>query len=346
MTAPGHEADPDWTRESGPNPVMEIACDESGSEGDHLIGAVTEAFAYGSVHIDLETAAATVRRIREEIGSPAVEYKSNHLLRSGSRPTLRWFLGTQSPVHGRAQVCLIDKALFLVTRIVGLLVTGVADTEQIGLGVDPAAVDVATTLHREALAEWGTEPWFALLDAFNVWIRRRSRHGLNGGPDQFFKTVHALRPAPARGAVRDFLDALSDGEDRLEELVTGLLDEPDLLPPFDPLITAFSGTFAHWGAGGRQVAVVHDWQRILTPDRIGTVERLLGARLARMTFVDSRSDPRVQLADYLAGIAGRVSCHALRGKRDPEIEALLQPYLGPVVLWNGDWGAAPRAGAR
>jgi Protein of unknown function (DUF3800) len=327
--------------------TVEIACDESGCEGDHLIGAVTEAFAYGSVHIDTADAAETIRRIRAEIGSPAVEYKSNHLLRSRSRPTLRWFLGPHGPVHGRARVCLVDKALFVAIRIVELLVTGVADTARLGVGVDLAAVETGAALHRDALATWGPETWHALLDAFNAWIRRRSRPELSGGPGQFFAMVDALRSTGAGDSARKVLDAIWDARDRAGAIVTGLLDEPELLSPFDPLIPALASTVSYWGAGGRPVAVVHDWQGILTPVRMGTVERLLGGRLVRMTFVNSRSDPRVQIADYLAGIAGRVSCHRLRGRRDPEIEALLEPYLGPLLLWNGSWlGTGPaRLGA-
>src|SRR5690242_9076845 len=63
-----------------PRPV-EIACDESGSEGEHLVGGNTDVFAHASVNLSIDTSAACVQEIRARIGSPALEYKANHLLR-------------------------------------------------------------------------------------------------------------------------------------------------------------------------------------------------------------------------------------------------------------------------
>jgi len=61
---------------------MEIACDESGSEGEKLVGGVTAVFAHAGVRLSHEEAATCVRSLREMIKSPAVEYKANHLLRA------------------------------------------------------------------------------------------------------------------------------------------------------------------------------------------------------------------------------------------------------------------------
>lgn len=36
--------------------VLEIACDESGSEGEKLIGGETDVFAHASVRLDVQTA--------------------------------------------------------------------------------------------------------------------------------------------------------------------------------------------------------------------------------------------------------------------------------------------------
>lgn len=67
---------------------LEIACDESGSEGDHLIGAETTVFAYASVRLDTASAAACVQQLRDRIGSPAQEYKAGTCC--GKRAGLPW----------------------------------------------------------------------------------------------------------------------------------------------------------------------------------------------------------------------------------------------------------------
>jgi len=49
--------------------------------------------------------------------------------------------------------------------------------------------------------------------------------------------------------------------------------------------------------------------------------------------VDSRTDPRVQVADLLAGVARRVAADELVGRSDPDLTALLRPYVDPASRW-------------
>jgi hypothetical protein len=105
---------------------VEIACDESGSEGENLVGGNTDVFAHASVRLDTESATNCVQEIRSRIRSPALEYKANHLLREKHRSVLRWLLGPSGPIHGHAHVQLTDKAFFVVGRVIDLLV-GEAD---------------------------------------------------------------------------------------------------------------------------------------------------------------------------------------------------------------------------
>ncbi len=96
---------------------MEIACDESGHEGEKLAGGVTDVFAHAGVRLPLADAEACVAELRRRIRSPAEEYKANHLLREKHRATLVWFLGPDGPLPGRAAVLLVDKALVLVRAL-------------------------------------------------------------------------------------------------------------------------------------------------------------------------------------------------------------------------------------
>jgi hypothetical protein len=53
----------------------------------------------------------------------------------------------------------------------------------------------------------------------------------------------------------------------------------------------------------------------------------------RLRQVDSREEPRVQVADVLAGVARKIATSALMGQGDPELTGLLQPYLDPASRW-------------
>ncbi len=230
-------------------PVRELACDESGYEGEKLVGGETDVFAHAGVLLGVVAAAGCVTELRRRIRSPALEYKANHLLREKNRGALEWFLGPAGPIHGRAHVYLVDKTFLLVSRIAE---------------ADPAALD------GDLLA------------------------------------------------ANDRLRGLQDGEPRL-----------DLLGP------AILRAAARWGGDG-PVAIVHDRQTALNDHRVARLKERSGGRLADLTFVDSRTDPRVQLADFLAGVARKVASYALAGRGDAELVALLRPYVDPASVWGDD----------
>ncbi|SDK18310.1 hypothetical protein SAMN04488074_104464 [Lentzea albidocapillata subsp. violacea] len=221
---------------------MEIACDESGSEGEKLVGGVTAVFAHAGVSLSVAEAAACVESLRQMIRSPALEYKANHLLRTKNRWVLLWFLGQDGPLAGRARVQLLDKRRYLASRV---------------------------------RAEFGsvTGP----LEPYNDLLRAR-------GP---------------RGAL-------------------------------DPLFPAILRAVAQWDG---PVSIVHDQQLSLTDGRIRQL-RELAPRLESLTLVDSQDDARVQVADFLAGIARRVAEEELNGKPDREVIELLMPFVVGPTMWN------------
>lgn len=93
---------------------------------------------------------------------------------------------------------------------------------------------------------------------------------------------------------------------------------------------------------------------MLTPERIAWIEgaaRVRGIRLAGLRLVVSRLDARVQLADFLAGIARRIASDELGGRGDPALTALLRPYTGAAAVWGDErsWarlGPAAESGGR
>jgi hypothetical protein len=305
-----------------PTALLEVACDESGSEGEKLVRGSTDTFAHASVDVATEAALATIERVRVEARSPATEVKASVVLRPQNRRLLEWLLGDDGPLLGHAHVHLTDKALHLTGRMVVLLD-----------GEPAAATDRgrrAEVLHRVAMRRMGRVGWESLLAAFNDVVRARS-----------------LDEAAASAAV--LRGGLSDLVDLAPSLPAGIPDDPEGLlalvargrGALDPIVPALAEVLRHWGAAGRPLWVVHDVQATLTDAAIRTA---VGARadgssdvLEGISFVDSQDDPRVQLADFLAGAARRIASHVLAGEADPGLVELIAPYVSARSTWLDGW---------
>jgi hypothetical protein len=84
------------------------------------------------------------------------------------------------------------------------------------------------------------------------------------------------------------------------------------------------------------VAIVHDEQSAISRARVAQLRAVLGPRLVSVRFADSRSDPRVQVADFLAGIARSIASDHLRGRGDRPLMDLLRPYLESHPIWGDE----------
>ncbi|MFF6880680.1 hypothetical protein ACFY9S_36055 [Streptomyces sp. NPDC012474] len=312
---------------------LEIACDESGSDGENLTGGNTDVFAHAGVSLSLASAAATVAEIRSRIRSPAEEYKATHLLREKHRAVLEWLLAPEGPVDGRARVHLMEKAYFVVDRTLGLLLDDAAE---------------AAVLFRAGRPVFGQEGWRAFLEAANQLLRVRH----DGDPvDAFYGTVDTLRRAHPRTDAARILERLAATRPRAVAYRDGFLAGPPLIPLLNPLLPAIVRTAELWSGSGRPVHLVHDRQNMLTPERIAWIEttaRRAGIGLTGLRLVVARDDARVQVADFLAGIARKIASDELNGRGDPALTALLRPFVDPGSVWDdarsGALLAAPVAG--
>jgi hypothetical protein len=313
-----------------PTVLLEVACDESGSEGEKLVRGSTDTFAHASVDVTTSAASATIERVRIEARSPATEVKASVVLRPQNRRLLEWLLGDDGPLLGRAHVHLTDKALHLTSRMTALL------------GGEPASVPDVTRrseeLHRAAVRRLGRQGWETVLADFNDVVRARSL-------DEAAESAQALR----RG--------LDDVADLAPDLAAGVPDGPEALLALvargrgvlDPIVPALAEVLRHWGAVGRPLWVVHDVQATLTDAAIRTA---VGSRadgsseaLEGISFVDSQDDPRVQLADFLAGASRRIASQMLAGQADPGLVDLIAPYVSPRSTWLDAWPWSGASGA-
>jgi hypothetical protein len=303
---------------------LEVGCDESGSDGENLTGGNTDVFAHASVRLPVESAAGHVQEIRDRIRSPASEYKANHLLREKHRAVLEWLLAPGGPIHGVAHVHLTEKAFFVVDRAADLL-----------LGDGTAAL----VLFREGRGVFGDETWREFLDAANQLLRVRYDGEPSQPADVFFRTVDDLRRAHSRTDLAPVLERLAATRSRADSYRAGIVAGPTLIPVLNPLLPAIVKTAAYWSKGGRPVHLVHDRQNMLTPERIAWIEetaRQSGIGLDGMRLVQARLDPRVQLADFLAGIARKLASDELNRRADPALTALLRPYVDAASVWGDE----------
>jgi hypothetical protein len=318
--------------------LLEVACDESGYEGENLIGGTTDVFAHASVRLTTEVAANCVQEIRNLIRSPAQEYKSNHLLRSKHRPVLEWLLGPSGPIRGNAHVHLIDKTFFVVARLVDLVTGELTST---GLLEGRRARAMAVTLARGGPAAFGRQRWGTFLKSFNDLMRARNRQGEGTSVDSFFHMVDALRLAGTGSPVEGILGLLGQARPDADAVRARLLDNPKMIPVMDPLIPAILRAVAYWTRDGTPVALVHDQHTALTAERIAQLREILsaapGSGLTDLRLVDSRWDSRVQVADFLAGIARRIASDERNDRGDAQLTELLRPYVDPLSIWADEW---------
>ncbi|MFI6924397.1 hypothetical protein ACIBIZ_30960 [Nonomuraea spiralis] len=327
---------------------VEIACDESGAEGEKLVGGNTDVFAHAGVSLDAAAAAECVRELRARAPSPVTEYKAEHVLREKNRATLVWLLGPSGPILGHARVHLTDKAYFAVSKLTDLLA---GHHSSLGLDQDERSTALARTLYQEGRRAFGPGRWTAFLDAFNHLLRARNGRAPETSVESAFELVADLRTTP--GPAGEIMDLLWAARPRVDAFTERLLDDPHVFPALDPLIPAIAHAVAYWGAGGRPVSVVHDRQTTLTEERVERLRSLLarpGGRsgplvLTSLTLVASHLDTRVQVADIVAGVARKISSKELNGRGDPELTGLLRPYVDTSSIWPDERsGAALIAG--
>jgi hypothetical protein len=325
---------------AGTSAGLEIACDESGSEGEKLVGGTTDAFAHASLHPPHDVAADCMDEVRRACRSPATECKASVVLRSQNHRVLTWLLGPEGPLHGHGHVHLTEKTFHLVAKIVALL------------GLDPG---VAPTLYREGPQAFGPTGWPQLLTSFNDLMRAHVLEDGWAAANDFFDHAELVGGRRSGTGIGDALAEVAERRPRTAGDLAPLLDRSRAGSVLDPQVPGLVGAVVHWGAGGDPVSVVHDVQATLTPDRMRHVEaecRRLDprVRLAGIRFVDSMTDPRVQVADLLAGAVRRIAAEALHGRGDPALAALVAPYVDRASIWGdpASWahltGSQPASG--
>ncbi|MBO0846002.1 MAG: hypothetical protein J2P22_11375 [Nocardioides sp.] len=308
--------------------VVEIACDESGFSGSNMLDAATPVFTHASVDLSVDEAVELIGVLRSGFRRSWTELKSGTFLRG---PQAGEALGRLlAALDGRAHVLVVDKEYFLVTRIVDLFLT--EPSYAAGTRLTQERRPAALALYRGGRAADGRE-WRAFLAAFVELVRtKRTRPMDHHAVLRFFQARDALQRVGLGGEADDVLDGLDRA--RVGEVLTRLAhDDRSIPPPLEPMLPALAETVLFWSGGQHRVLVIHDEQSALTAGRLRRLQQVLtdGAALAGrvsplagLVTVDSRDDPRIQVADLLAGVA--------RQERNDGDDSLLRPFVSPTSL--------------
>jgi hypothetical protein len=321
---------------------LEIVCDESGFSGGNLVGrGGSTVFSHASVRIEVEAARELIRHLRQEIGARGTgEYKAAEILRPRRRPVLLWLLGPSSPIHGNAHVHLTDTRFFVLARVVDVLLGGQPVSGIEGPGRDPRTRGMAVTLYRSGEQSYGASRWQEFLSLSTNLFRTHNRWLPKTAVQMFYATLDTLAEACEAAEVRQVIELLRTTRPIAEATRAAHLQNPKLTPLMEPLLPAFSRAVRYWGPRTEALSVVHDEQSALTPERIAEIAAAYatsnpGHRLTEVRLVDSRRDPRVQIADFVAGIARRIAGDELKGHANPESAALLRPLIDHESTWAG-----------
>ena len=319
---------------------IEIACDESGFSGGNLVGrGHSPVFAHASIRIEPDAAAELIRDLRQQIGARGEgEYKAAEILRPRRRPTLLWLLGPSSPIRGNAYVHLTDTRFFVLARLIDVLLGGPTVSGIAAPGRDRPTRRMALELYRSGEQTYGAARWQEFLTSSANLFRTNNRWLPKTPVHMFYVTIQAMAQTRAAAEVKQVVGLLQSTRPVAEATRAAHLQNPKLTPLMEPLLPALNRAVDYWGSHAQTLAVVHDEQSALTPERIAEISAAFaahhpGQRLTNVRFVDSSREPRVQIADFVAGIARRLASDELKGAADAELIALLRPLIARDSVW-------------
>jgi Protein of unknown function (DUF3800) len=319
-----------------------IACDESGSEGETLIGAADRVFVHASVDVELAQAEEVIDRMRADMRAQAPELKTKTALAARNRSNLLRAIG---PLIGHSNIYLVDKYYYATVKLVELLIADAASAFGYDLATSGEGAQLAYALNSKGPTALGSQVWEALLSSFNRLIRAYTRAGAQSpSPTEFFGVLDVARNSCSDDEVSFVLDLLWRGR-HLAVDQPGF--EPSVLREMDPMATSLSKVARTWrlrlGDVPFEFLVDNYWglgeetrDLIVASARaelsLAGIE-LPSADLRAIRLADSKLDARIQIADIFAGIGQEISRQAFDGEFDDVLQVALREAVDADGMW-------------
>lgn len=324
---------------------LEVSCDESGNEGENLSRAGSRIFAHAGISIGQSDAAAIMAEVRRQLGTKVGELKSSMLLDAVNRDVLERLLD-EPRLTGMVNIHLTDKRYFVNGKIVDMIVETVLHDRGHNLYRHGRAREMAHVLFVDGPLQLGPD-WDKAVDEFNTMLRVAVRTGTKATLDDFYQTLDTLRPHAA-GKLATILRLVHAGRDEAAELIANMKTTSLDYLALDPTFAALATVVRTWhDRAGMPIRVIHDETSLLTPRRIKTMQNgladpavlevdLTPVTLHSVELVDSKIDPRIQVADLLAGAARVIAADALADAADVALVEKLRPFVDPNSVWADD----------
>ncbi|MBX3103543.1 MAG: DUF3800 domain-containing protein [Cryobacterium sp.] len=324
---------------------LEIACDESGNDGENLLSGGSAVFAHASASLTAEDAVVLMEEVRARTRSETTELKSKTILQPRHLGTAKWLVSHPSIVKN-ASVHLTHKKYFVVSKLFDSTAEELANELGYDIYETGVALAGANLLFFLAPMCYGTA-WDKLLINFQYFMRAKDSAQAQELLANVMKSMVQLL-SDNDAVVRDVLGTVFAGFKHLRSLSILQLGNgrEERLRTMDPLFSAVGAAVHNWASvSGKPVLLVHDAAKELTPARIEWMKRSLAhpenvapsrqgmaSELTDIRLVDSKDDPRVQVADLLAGI-GRVVGESAVEERQHPLSASLLPMISGASLW-------------
>lgn len=309
-----------------------MAFDEAGNTGDNLLDPAQPIFALASVEIDAGMAASLLPADGREL-----HFKSARRSERGRAAILK-VLSSEVLTEASVRALVVHKPFTVVAKMVDVLVEPLAAADGVDLQADGAHRALSNLLFAVLPAMASEASATALYSAFVEMIRKPSASSAAR-----FRARAADVGVEAQGRLDREVAMLSEGA-RLGAFGGGGL--PDLDPGPTCLVT-----LAHaWASDGQAFSVLHD-ERPELSDWKSVLEPLWSTSATPMTFtayngqqftyplpirslssVPSHEDPRVQVADVIAGAIVLVVLDILSDAPDPTFAATLRSQTS-VLDW-------------
>lgn len=332
--------------------VAEIYFDESGHDGENLMAGVTPVFAHGSIHMELGEATELVAYIREKTHTQRPELKAADV--TGADDSLKEELfGEDGKLVGHAQVYLVEKANFAVGKIIDLLIEEQAHERGIDLYSTGLAAEMADQLYQFGSRALTAAGWQDLVSSFTSLMRAKQRTGgVKETVDSFYEKVDNYRYKSRRENVTWILNRLWETRDHAEYFKSTLAASLTARA-LDPLQASLYDLARGWHATLQvPILIKHDQQTALTGPFTKTLLMVANVGspasfdlpdvkfpLVGVHQVDSKADPRIQLADISAGYIRQIAESALSGKAEEKRLVQARQFVHHNSIWghNDSW---------
>lgn len=323
--------------------ISQIVGDESGSDGENLSSPTHRTFSYGTTSLTVPEAEEIVIRTRTAIGSTEDEARAGGELKASKlfrkhRPVAEALFEPGGPLATTSSVYLADKAKFLAGKMIALLV----EEHSYSRG-EPLA------LHQQGyLADEMTDRLLPLLDdetraellaSFNALCKSyKAPYAPTGRAARFIQALRLASVAASHDQrASELLGLLWDARSEAYEIERDDSLTLDLEPMLPTMLVV--ATTWHRRLRGAEFEMHIDEYRQLTPLMLDIVKSLAASmydvRLKDIVQTNSVTDPRVQVADWIAG-AGRIAAGDVLNGRASPLSDLIRPLVDPDSMRSPD----------